>query len=53
MVDVFVGAVKIKSVDGDSVSVCLCGRGMGVTAVNLNVSDRKTAADHYHKSDKR
>lgn len=53
----FVGAVQIKGLDEDSVSVCLlvclCGRGMGVTAVNLNVSDRKTAADHYHKSDKR
>lgn len=35
------------------VCVYLCGRGMGVTAVNLNVTDRKTAVDHYHKSDKR
>lgn len=53
----FVGAVQIKGLDEDSVSVCLhvclCSRGMGVTAVNLNVSDRKTVADHYHKSDKR
>lgn len=25
----------------------------GVSAVNLDVTDRKTVADHYHKSDKR
>lgn len=29
------------------------GVGMGVSAVNLDVTDRKTVADHYHKSDKR
>lgn len=37
------------------ICVCayLCCRGMGVSAVNLDVTDRKTVADHYHKSDKR
>lgn len=50
----FVGASGIKSAkDEDSVHVYLCGRGMGVSAVNLDVTDRKTVADHYHKSDKR
>lgn len=39
-----------------NVYVCICaagGLGMGVSAVNLDVTDRKTVADHYHKSDKR
>lgn len=52
----FVGASGIRSTqDEDSVyvHVCLCGRGMGVSVVNLDVTDRKTVADHYHKSDKR
>lgn len=36
--------------------MCMCvagGGGVGVSAVNLDVTDRKTVADHYHKSDKR
>ena len=36
--------------------MCMCVAGgwwVGVSAVNLDVTDRKTVADHYHKSDKR
>lgn len=29
------------------------GVGIGPSAVNLVFTDRKTVADHYHKSDKR
>lgn len=47
---------KGSAQDEDGVYVCICvaeGVGMGVSAVNLDVTDRKTVADHYHKSDKR
>ena len=46
---------KGSAQDEEGVYVCICvaGGGMGVSAVNLDVTDWKTVADHYHKSDKR
>lgn len=44
---------KGSAQDKDGVCVWRGEFGVGVNAVNLDVTDRKTGADHYHKSDKR
>lgn len=51
----FVGVDGIKGELGMRlVYMCVAGGWrVGVSAVNLDVTDRKTVADHYHKSDKR